>query len=337
MIPIKAMRTRSHAPVTRQNIVLLTGIAALSVITPYSLWGQSASDKVYSAGDGRIHGAPVLPVTYMELKPDAVQTINLHPGFHTVLEFPYPVARVDGGDDRVLMAEIIGNKVILKAADVDVLETSMSVILGDDNLTFATYLIRADSTQPMSFAIRFTDSVYEHLNRAEQRIASELSKNIDRRVEILAEENLRRKMLFGPGAINIDKKKYVEYNGHRFGILIEQAEQLPGPNREPRLYIRYRLINETPRAISDAHLVVRMNQRKRKWGVLGETASVEVPGVRDERTALTIPPGESIRGLLILDGIILNSSNEWLSIEAVALSGKVSVLVDRVLVGSDDE
>lgn len=332
------MRAQTHALLKLKGVPLIAGavIGAWLAATPASLLAQNVSEKLYSSGDGRIHGAPVLPVTYMELKPDAVQTINLHPGFHTILEFPYPVARVDGGDDRVLMAEVIGNKVILKAADVDVLETSMSVILGDADLTFITYLVRADSTQPMSFAVRFTDSAVEHINRATERIASELSKNIDRRVEVLAEENLRRKMLFGPGAITINKRKFVEdNNGYRFGIIVEQAEQMPGPNREPRLYIRYRLVNETPRALHDAHLVVRFNQRKRKWGVLSETTSVEIPGVRDERTSLTIPPGESIRGLLIMDGVVLNSSNEWLSIEAVSLGGKVQAMVDRVLVGSD--
>src|SRR5690606_15147993 len=143
-------------------------------------------------GDGRIHGAPTLQVSEMDLHPGQVQTINLHPGFHTILEFPYPIARVDAGDPDIFLAAIVGNKLSLKATKLVRSETSMSIILADADLTVVPFVVRTDETQPMLYVVRYTDPVSKHLNEAESRIADRLARENEQRIAELAEMRLRQ-------------------------------------------------------------------------------------------------------------------------------------------------
>jgi hypothetical protein len=312
------------------------GQSFLALVTAMILvpTGVSAQRPPVSQGDGRVHGAPVLQVTEMDLKPGQVTTINLHPRFHTVLEFPAVVARVDGGDPDVFQVDLIGHKITLKALDVDIVETSMTVILGDARQTLIPFLVRADSTQPMAFVVRFTDGIARHLNEEEARIAARLNSNVDSRVTGLAEEHVRQRLLFKSGTINIGKHVDIGPRAERIRLIIEDAEQMPGPSGEPRLYLRYRILNGTRVPMADAHLVTRVETKKRRLLLFSRTEATDMGRVEDVRTDMVIPAGGAVRGMLILDGVHLRS-NQAISIELVAFSGRRAGKVERVLVGTD--
>lgn len=167
--------------------------AAAALLVPYSVQAQAQATAATAPaacaerlcrvdeGDGRIHGAPTMPVTLAEMHPGQVQTLNLHPRYHAVLEFPYPVLRVDAGDPKVFAATIVGSKMTLKATRARKVETTMSIILADADMTVLPFIIRADSTQPFMYVVRYTDPVAKHLNAAEASIAARLQADTDRR------------------------------------------------------------------------------------------------------------------------------------------------------------
>lgn len=324
---------RMVAPKIRIALALVLGLALPAGASAQSVDQECGVVRPFSEGDGRIHGSPVLQVACMDLQPGQVTTINLHPRFHTTLQFHSPVARIDAGDSDVFRAEIVGNKIMLKAIEIDIKETSMTVILGDARQTLVPFLIRADSTSPLAYVIKFDDPAVRHIADSERQIASRLSSNVDARVASLAEESVQQRLLFKSGTIEIDKRTVVGPRGERVGLIIEDAEQMPGEAGEPRLYIRYRIMNETPLPLTDAHLVSRIDSEERRYLFFGRTNSMEL-GHEDVRTDLTIPAGASVRGLLILDGVHLLDSQS-LSIELVAFQGRRRALVERVLVGTD--
>lgn len=304
---------------------------ALGLLMP---GGAVAQERVrdFTDGDGRIHGAPVLQVTEQDLHPGQVQTINLHPRFHSVLEFPYPIAQVHTGDPDVFMASIVGNKLTLKATRVVETETNMSVVLGDANLTIVPFLVRADSTQPLIYVVRYTDPVAQHLNAAEAEIAARLESDVDVRVERLAEERLRQRLLYSSRVVEINKSEIVGSAGERFGLTIQTAQRIPGPAGEPRMYLRYRVFNQTVAPLSDLHFVVRIHRHERKWLFFDDTDVREVYDVEDVRTVSPIPAGTAAEGLLIMEAVDLQD-NETMSIEAIGFNGQRRVTIERVLVG----
>lgn len=319
------MTTRGFIP----HIVAI----AISLLAARPAFAQGRLQP-FSAGDGRIHSAPTLEVVEMDLHPGQVTTINLHPRYHTVLEFPYVVARVDGGDQDVFMVDPIGNKLTLKAIDIDVAETSMTVILGDPQQTLIPFLVRVDTTQPMAYVVKFTDPITKHLNEAERQISERLSSNIDARVATLAEAHVRQRLLFRAGTVNINKSKFVGPSGERVGFVVEDAELMPGPSGEPQVYIRYRIVNLTPIPLDDANIVAKIGTKRRRKFFFSQVDYLELSIAEDVRTTSTIPAGAAARGLLILEGLTLQPNQE-LTLELHAFRNRRTVKIDRVLVGSD--
>lgn len=311
------------------SLLFLTGLLTL----PQPLAGQERL-KDFDAGDGRIHGAPTLQVTEKDLHSGQVQTINLHPRFHTVLEFPYPVARVDAGDPEVFLADIVGNKLTLKATKVTQEETSMTVILGDADMTVVPFLIRTDTEQPPVYVVKYTDPLSKHLNQTEQRIAKRLQSDFDQRVEKLADERVKQRLLYSGEIIPLERKKVKgKEAGRRFGLELQHAQQMPGPSGSPRLYIRYRVINQTIAPLEDLSFVVRMESKESKF-VVGETTNQrEVFDVQNIQSASKVPAGMAAEGLLIMDALDLEDG-ESISIEAVGFNGQRSVKINHVLTGN---
>ncbi|HEX7070899.1 MAG TPA: hypothetical protein VF190_08840, partial [Rhodothermales bacterium] len=269
----------------RFRIATLSAIVALAAT--FSPAPASAQGRLKSVeeGDGRIHGAPTIQVTEMDLHPGQVQTLNLNPRMHAVLEFPYPVARIDAGDPEVFSASIIGNKITLKATKLSRAETSMSVILGDADLTVVPFLVRADSTQPFSYVIRYTDPLSKHLNAAEAAIAERLKAENDTRVADLAEVRLQQRLLLASDVVHIGKRRVIGEPGERFGIEIQNAQQMSGPDGRPRLYIRYKVLNQTVVPLSDLYFVVRIDTHKHRFLFFDKTVSRELYDVQDVRLA----------------------------------------------------
>lgn len=283
-------------------------------------------------GHGRVEAAPIMQVSERDLLPGQVQQLTLWPHYHVTLEFPYPVARVDGGDDEYFGATVVGNKLMLFAREIDPVQTTMTVILGDAHSTLIPYLVRVDTTQSLAVVVRYTDPVSKHLNDAEARIADRLASNVDERVEKLAEARIQKRLLFSNGAIQLDRQGWSGGRGSRIGLFVEKAEQMPGPGERPHLYFRYRIFNQTPAALTDARLVVRTHSKKRRWLILSRTTSQEAAILEDVRSYEHIPPGGTVLGLLSLENVVLEPG-EWLSVELESPSLKRSVVLDRLLVG----
>ena len=308
-------------------------LALVAIIIPASsLLGQ---DRVKSVdeGDGRIHGAAVMPVSGTDLHPGQVQTINLHPRYHTVLEFPYPVARIDAGDPDVFSASIDGNDVTLKATKVTRAETSMSLKLADANGTVIPFLIRADSTQPYVYVIRYTDPVAKHLNQAEAQISTTLQADDDKRVSQLANIRLQQILLHAGDLASIDRTESVGDAGERLTVNILSAQTLPGEDGQPRLYLRYSVLNQTVAPLSDLVFTAHIVSTDRKMLVFQKSVAQDVYDIQDVRTTATIPAGTMAYGLLIFDDLNLANQNESLTIDANAFNNQRHLTFNRVLVG----
>jgi hypothetical protein len=306
----------------------------LAVATPLQLHAQDRL-KAISEGDGKIHGAPIMPVSEADLHPGQVSTLNLHPRYHSILEFPYPVARIDAGDPDVFTATIVGNKVTMKATKLDRAETSMSVILGDANLTTIMFLVRADSTQPSAYIVRYTDPVAKHLNQAEAQIAATLQKDNDARVATLSEMRLQQRLLMAGDLVRINKSGEVGERGERLSVTIESAQQLPGEDGRPRMYMRYKVLNETVAPLTDLTFTARIVSEARRSLLFTKSVSHDVYDVQDVRSVVTVPAGAAAYGLLIFDDFDLKNPSESLTIDAVAFSGQRHLSIPRVLVGQD--
>lgn len=322
----------SHAPtiVSRAAASLFT----LLVITGGGATPLSAQERVrpFDEGDGRIHGAPVLQVTEQDLHPGQVQTINLLPGYHTILEFPYPIASVHAGDPDVFLASIVGNKLSLKATRLTRSETNMSVILADADLTLVPFLIRADSTQPPLYVVRYTDPVAKHLNDAEERIAERVTANNDERVEELAQMRLEQQLLWAGDVVEIDKTATVGGQGERTTLRIESAQEIRDESGARKLYLRYKIFNQSYAPIEDLHFVVRKVTHGRKLLVFNSRTEHELYDVRDMRTSDVVGPGAAARGVLVFDFPEL-TEDQSLEVEAIAFNGQRHITIERVLVG----
>lgn len=308
---------------------ILVGIA--SVTTPSWLHAQERL-RPFSEGDGRIHGAPVLQVVEMDLHPGQVQTINLHPGLHSALEFPYPIANVSVGDQDVFLVSQVANKLFLKATRLTRAETNMYVMLADANLTLVSFLVRADSTQPVTFLVRYTDPVAKHLNDVERRMQARLVAENDTRLNELARARLEQTLLYSEAPIEINKSAQIGRAGERLRITFESAQPLRTNSDRPELWLRYQVFNQTAIPLDDLYFVVRVITHKRKWLFFESTEAHELYDVRDVRTASPAPPGTAIRGLLMLPMPNL-TANQSIQVEAIAFNGQRKLILDRVLVG----
>jgi hypothetical protein len=315
----------------RVPLLLSAALLALSPAMPASVQAQDRMHAV-SDGHGGVEGAPVRPVQSLELHPGQVQAINLHPRFHMIVEFPYQVARIDAGDPDVFLAEVMGNKVALKATRVTRSETSMSVVLADAEMTVVPFLVRADSTQPIVYVLRYTDPVAKHLNAQESQIAARVKADNERRVDALTEDRLRQRMLLSSDVVRIDKQAAAGRAGERIILTIENAQEIPNERGAAQLYVRYQLLNQTSMPLSDLTFGARIATQQRKWGVMSRTSERALYDVHDERSAIEVPAGTLVSGILILDALDLQP-NESLSIEASAFNGQRTVRLDRVLVG----
>lgn len=309
--------------------VIFSGIAILAL--PTSLMAQERL-RPFSEGDGRIHGAPVLQVVEMDLHPGQVQTINLHAGFHTTLEFPYPIVNVHVGDQDIFLVSQVANKIVLKATRLTRAETNMTVMLADAHLTAVPFLVRADSTQPVTFLVRFTDPVAKHLNEVERRMVARLTEENDARLNELARLRLEQTLLFSDPVIKINKSAQIGREGERIRVAFESAQPIRSDVDLTELWIRYQVFNQTVTPLEDLYFVVRVVTHKRRWLFFESRDTHEIYDVRDIRTASPIPPGTMARGLLIFPRPEL-APNQSLQVEAVAFNGQRRMVVDRILVG----
>lgn len=318
--------------------VMLAGGASLGPITVAGAQDSRvtpvASGRVrpVSEGDGRVHGAPVMPVSNMELQPGQVQQLNLKPRTTMLAEFPYPVAAVHAGDADVLTATVISGKLILKATKDTIAETNLIVLLGDADFTSAPFRIRVDPRAPQVDVVRFTDPVAQHINRVESEIATRLRSDVDERVDQLSDLRLQQAILLAGRVTPIGREAIAGRKGDRLGIRVETAQSFPGPDGRPRLYLKYTVTNGTVAPLRDLSLVARVESRRRKR-LFGEATSTrELADARDIRAADAVPPGAPMSGLLVLEPLELGRY-ESLSIEAVGFNGQRRVRVERVLVG----
>lgn len=306
-------------------------LAVLAIAAPSDLLSQDRVRDV-ADGDGRVHGAPVMPVSESDLHPGQVQTINLHPRYHTVLEFPHQLVQVDAGDPDVFAAEIVGNKLQLKATRVARNETSMSVVLADADLTVVPFLVRADSTQPVVHVLRYTDPVARELNLATQRIADRLDSETSDRVNDLAEARLQQTLLNAGDPVPVNRRARAGTARDRMVVEIDNAQLVQTSGGTPRLYLRYEVQNRSIAPMEDLYFVVRVQSRERRWLFFRRTSTREVYDVQDRRESVVVPGGTAAKGLLIMDDIPLDA-NQSISVEAVAYGGQRRALVERVLTG----
>lgn len=307
-------------------------LAPLCTLLPAALSAQYPQ-PTFDEGHGRIEAAPIMQVTDMQLRSNQVQTLNLWPRAHTMLQFPYVVARIDGGDDATVLATHAGNKVWLRPLDVPVSETTMTVTLATrDGLTIP-FLVRSDTTQPHTYIIRYTDPVETQLDLARSQIASQMTAEEATRVQALAEEMVRSRFLWSSGPLVINKANSLRTNRGPITLHIHHAQQMPGPTGQQYVYIQYVVNNETPIHLQDVRLTVRKHHRERRFVFFRKTKSQLVPTVGEERSAPTIQPFNPTRGILVLENVRL-SPGEWISIEMETPQSDQTIVIDRVLVGS---
>ena len=302
------------------------------LLVPGTLLAQTPPE----VGDGRIAGAPVLPVETRDLKPNEVTVLNIHPGYHLTLEFPASIYRVDAGMRDIFQVDHEDYFLFIDPIEPLLDETTLTVILadafGDGRLTLVPFLVRSDTTQPASQTVRFNDPLSDHLNRSEAEIAQRLSSNVDRRVDTLAEERVRERILFKSGTIQIGKRDDVGPRGERVGFMVDDAEQMPGPAGEERVYIRYRIQNDTPIALEDAYVSARVRTQDRRWLFFSNESSRPHPYVEDLRSSTIIPPSGSVRGLIIFDELGLRPGQS-LDLQLTSFDGRRTVEIPNVLVG----
>lgn len=285
-------------------------------------------------GDGRIHGAPVLPVSTLELRAGQVQSINLRPRQALIVEFPYAISTVHAGDPDVLTASVVAsNVVILKAAKDSIAETNMFVLLERDDAMVIPFHVRVDSTQPQVDIIRCTDPIGQHLNATEASIARRLGADEDNRVDILAQERLEQQLLLAGGVVRIDRTARIGEGDQRLTLTVESAQSFPGEDGRERIYLRYRVTNGTVTPMSDLTLVAHVLKRQRRFLFFERQVERDRYAVQDIRAARVIPAGGSVYGLIILEPPHL-SPHESLSLEGMVFNGQRHLQVDDVLVGN---
>jgi hypothetical protein len=184
----------------------------------------------------------------------------------------------------------------------------------------------------MIYVVRYTDPVSKHLNAAEAAIAARLQADNDSRLAELAEARLQQRLMMAGDLVRIGREATVGAVGERLTLRIESGQTLPGNDGRPKLYIRYKVLNQTVAPLDDLALTVRVVSKSRKNVVGTQRSAREVFDVQDVRSSPSVPAGTAVAGLLILDAFDLERS-ESLSIEATAFNAQRTITLDRVLVG----
>lgn len=314
-----------------KNLLLALGVLGLNLLglAPAAL-AQSQAERPFDAGDGQLKGPAVRLISYAEIREDEVQTIALVPGYHMVIEFPYPVARLDVGDDSLFIVSKYANKLTVKATSPLAKETSVTISLADADLTVVPFIFRVDPLAPRVQVLRYTDPVAQELNRAKARIAANNNTEVNQKVSDLAEKRLVQRLLVASAPTVIDREASTDIPGGFIKLRIETVQQIPGPDGRPRIYLRYRFENGSLATISEEDLqfeVIGIRADNKFWG---KTIKTPYYDVEDVRTAASVRGGTAILGMLSFDTPDLQPG-ETLTIIARAFGGKKSVQVDQVL------
>jgi hypothetical protein len=209
----------------------------------------------------------------------------------------------------------------------------MTVMLADAGMTILPFLVRADSTQPFVYIVRYTDPVAQHLNQAETAIAARLQADVDSRVEELAEKRLQQRLLLAGEVVRLNRSSTAGRPGEQVEVTLESAQTLPGDDGRPRLYIRYRVRNGTVAPLSDLAFTLSIRSTRRHKLVFESTEAHELYDFEDVRSSTLIPAGGMVTGLLILDELDLKGPHESLTVTATGFAAQRRVQLDDVLVG----
>lgn len=288
-------------------------------------------------GDGRVHGAEVMPVVRAPLRPGQVTTLNLHPYEHSVIEFPYPIVRIDGGvsgDSAIFVASKFGNKMTITATKLSNHHTTMSVVLGDADLTTVPYNVTTDRSKPMPNKIVYYDSAATMQERLTDKITGANDIRIKTKADELAERIMRDRLLMASQPTEINKEANTGPEGNKLTLFIESAQSIPtGEGQGAKLYIRYRFVNGGRATVEDLHFSARRAQESSS--VFGKEQSTDIYDLDDStRTAKVIPGGTAIIGLVIMDQPDLHAG-ERLDITAKVFRDQQTVTVVGALSGPE--
>lgn len=320
----------------RSRLRPLVGAALLVACSLRPLEAQARPDTrlprdLQTPNAGQQRGPVTGLVAQQELRPGEVQTISLVPGYQMTLEFPYPIVRVDVGDDSLFIASKYSNKLALRAATQRLAETSVNLTLGDADLTVVPMIVRIDSLAPRVQVLRYTDPMSQELNRSATRIAERLAAETDSRVEQLTETRLRQRLLLASTPQPLNRQAEVRGPEGRVRLLLDQIQQVPGDDGQPRLYVRYRVENFSPVAIAD--LQIRIQVVRTAGTIFGRAVRADVYDLEDARSSQeAIQGGTSVLGLLSMLPPALRDG-ETVSIVATFWNGTRSMTIDRVIAG----
>lgn len=253
------------------------------------------------AEDGRIHAAPTRPVSYLDMAPGSVQVVPLSPRYHTILEFPLNVFRVDMGDRDIGLVEQIGNKVIIKPVAFYG-ETSFTVMLDDDNLTVVPFLVRPDTAASPVYVLRFTDPISEHVREAEEAIVARAEATAMANLATRAEELVQQRALMGfDVAYFPDKAQASQLNkyGERVTLEVVKVLYMQTSQNVERAYLLYRVANLTRHSIDGLELSLAMEPKGAKKAKASDI--MEVYDLVDTRAGMPVPSGTLAEGLLVFD------------------------------------
>lgn len=306
-------------------------LALVLLLCPVAAVAQG--ERPFDAGNGQSKGPTVKLVSYAELKSDEVQTIALVPGYHMVIEFPYPVARMDVGDDSLFTVSKYANKLTVKATSPVAKETSVTISMADADLTVIPFIFRVDPLAPRVQVLKYTDPIAQELNRAKARIAANNNAEVNQRVSDLAEKRMVQRLLVASNPTVINREGTLAIQGGFVRLKVETVQQIPGPNGPPRLYLRYRFENSSLVTIGEEDLefeVIGVRADNKFWGKNVQTPYYDI---EDTRTSATIRGGSAILGILSLDTPDLQKG-ETLTIRAKLFGGTKILEVTQALTGS---
>jgi len=269
-------------------------------------------------------------VTQAELRPNEVQTIALVPGYHMTIEFPYPIARMEVGDDSVFAANKYANKLSLRALTQRMVETSVTITLADADLTVVPFIIRIDSLASRIQVLRYTDPLAQELNRAASRIAESQGAQVSQRVEQLSEARVRQRLLLAGPSVPLNRSYESKGPEGTVRVFLEQMQQLPSEDGQPRLYVRYRIENYSSAQITD--LTVQLQAVRGARSIFGRAAVTPVYDVEDQRSSPVIQGGTSVLGILSLLTPDL-AADETITTVFSFWNGRRTVRLERVIVG----
>lgn len=308
------------------SVAVLVTLAAAAPVARAGAQGTSTFDN----GDGRLKGPPVGLVSTAEMKSGEVQTIALVPGGLLTIEFPFPIARMDAGDDSLFIVSKFANKLTIKATTVRAQETRVNLTLGDADLTTLPFVFKVNPHAAPVQVLRYTDPVETELNRARARIAASEGQKVAQRVDALTEARLRQRLLLASPPVAVGREGVDGRGFSELRLHVETVQQIPGDGGTPQLYIRYRLDNNTPSAIED--LEFSATGVRTSGSVLGRTRTTPYYDLQDTRSASVVRGGSSVLGLLVMETPAL-AKGETLTITARVFGGRRSVSVSNVVAG----